>query len=89
MALNKPQEHGTNGLHLFSTHGDDTAYILFYVDDIILTTSSHNLRDTIIAALRSEFSMTDLGPLNYFLGVWRVGYTSLWWVILASIQVCR
>lgn len=52
-----------------STHGDDTSYILLYVDDIILTTSSHSLRDTIIAALRSEFSMTDLGPLNYFLGM--------------------
>jgi hypothetical protein len=52
-----------------STHGDNTAYILLYVDDIILTASSHSLRNTIIAALRSEFSMTDLGPLNYFLGV--------------------
>ena len=51
------------------THGHDTAYILLYVDDIILTTSSHSLRDTIIVALWSEFSMTDLGPLNYFLGV--------------------
>jgi len=50
-------------------HGHDTVYILLYVDDIILTTSSHFLHDTIITALRSEFSVMDLGPLNYFLGV--------------------
>lgn len=31
-----------------STHGDDTAYILLYVDDIILTTSSHSLREPLL-----------------------------------------
>nr|GEX67662.1 ribonuclease H-like domain-containing protein [Tanacetum cinerariifolium] len=45
--------------------GTDTAYLLLYVDDIVLTassTASHYF-------LHAEFSMTDLGPLNYFLGI--------------------
>lgn len=39
------------------------------MDDIVLTASSAALLLQIIDSLRSEFSMTDLGPLNYFLGV--------------------
>ncbi|GJS16754.1 ribonuclease H-like domain-containing protein [Tanacetum coccineum] len=50
-------------------HGSDTAYLLLYVDDILLIASSTALFQRIIASLHAEFSMTDLGPLNYFLGV--------------------
>ncbi|GKB69961.1 ribonuclease H-like domain-containing protein [Tanacetum coccineum] len=50
-------------------HGSDTAYLLLYVDDIVLTASSTALLHRIIASLHAEFSMTDLGPLNYFLDV--------------------
>lgn len=39
------------------------------MDDIILTASSSALLQRIIAFLNREFTMTDLGPLNYFLGV--------------------
>ncbi|GJV19798.1 ribonuclease H-like domain-containing protein [Tanacetum coccineum] len=49
--------------------GLDTAYLLLYVDDIVLTTSSSDLLQRIIHSLHQEFAMTDLGPLNYFLGV--------------------
>ena len=49
--------------------GTDMAYILVYVDDIILTASSHALRRSIMASLSSEFAMKDLGPLNHFLGI--------------------
>ncbi|GJZ44908.1 ribonuclease H-like domain-containing protein [Tanacetum coccineum] len=49
--------------------GSDTAYLLLYVDDIILTASSTAFLQSIIATLHAEFSMTDLGPLNYFLGI--------------------
>ncbi|GJU53818.1 ribonuclease H-like domain-containing protein [Tanacetum coccineum] len=49
--------------------GSDTAYLLLYVDDIVLTASSTALLQRIIASLHAEFSMTDLGPLNYFVGV--------------------
>nr|GEW59199.1 ribonuclease H-like domain-containing protein [Tanacetum cinerariifolium] len=49
--------------------GDDTAFLLLYMDDIVLTTSSDHLLQQIIASLHREFSMTDLGALNYFLGI--------------------
>ncbi|XP_060181998.1 uncharacterized mitochondrial protein AtMg00810-like [Lycium barbarum] len=45
------------------------AYILLYVDDIILTASSNSLRCSIMTLIASEFAMKDLGPLNYFLGI--------------------
>ncbi|KAI3518344.1 hypothetical protein L1887_06964 [Cichorium endivia] len=50
-------------------HGGNMAYLLLYVDDIILTTSSDTLRLSIISQLSSAFAMKDLGPLSYFLGV--------------------
>ncbi|GKC82408.1 ribonuclease H-like domain-containing protein [Tanacetum coccineum] len=49
--------------------GDDTTFLLLYVDDIVLTASSDRLLQQIIASLHREFSMTDLGALNYFLGI--------------------
>ncbi|XP_021749400.1 uncharacterized protein LOC110715135 [Chenopodium quinoa] len=48
--------------------GDDMAYLLLYVDDI-LATSSDRLRTGIISQLKTEFPMSDLGPLSYFLGI--------------------
>lgn len=49
--------------------GNDLAYLLLYVDDIILVTSSDRLRTEIISSLQMEFPMSDLGPLSYFLGI--------------------
>ncbi|GJW25374.1 ribonuclease H-like domain-containing protein [Tanacetum coccineum] len=49
--------------------GSQVAYLLIYVDDIILTASSASLLQQIIVYLHREFDMTDLGPLNYFLGI--------------------
>ncbi|GJR30630.1 ribonuclease H-like domain-containing protein [Tanacetum coccineum] len=49
--------------------GTDTAYLLLYVDDIVLTTSSKSLLQQIIRSLHQEFAMTNLSPLNYFLGI--------------------
>ncbi|GJZ76803.1 ribonuclease H-like domain-containing protein [Tanacetum coccineum] len=49
--------------------GSDTAYLLLYVDDIILTASSQTFLQQVIGWLHQEFSMTDLGSLNYFLGI--------------------
>ncbi|GKA41846.1 ribonuclease H-like domain-containing protein [Tanacetum coccineum] len=45
------------------------AYLLIYVDDIVLTASSMDLLRRIISSLHKEFDMTDLGALNYFLGI--------------------
>jgi hypothetical protein len=55
---------------LFTYHrGSDVAYLLLYVDDIVLTASSSGFLQRIISALRQEFSMTDMGPLHHFLGI--------------------
>ncbi|XP_022032286.1 uncharacterized mitochondrial protein AtMg00810-like [Helianthus annuus] len=45
------------------------AFILLYVDDILLITSSDALWNRLMLLLSSEFAMTDLGPLSYFLGI--------------------
>ncbi|GKD17174.1 ribonuclease H-like domain-containing protein, partial [Tanacetum coccineum] len=49
--------------------GMDTSYVLLYVDDIVLAALSKLLLQQIIASLHQEFSMTNLGSLNYFLGI--------------------
>jgi hypothetical protein len=49
--------------------GSDTAYLLLYVDDIVLTASSPALLRQIISVLQQEFSMKDLGVLHHFLGM--------------------
>ncbi|XP_057444635.1 uncharacterized mitochondrial protein AtMg00810-like [Lotus japonicus] len=63
-------QHSTSDHSLFIyRRGSDMAYLLLYVDDIILISSSHDLRKSIMALLASEFAMKDLGPLSYFLGI--------------------
>ncbi|GJZ32392.1 ribonuclease H-like domain-containing protein [Tanacetum coccineum] len=52
-----------------SETGSQVTYLLIYVDDIILTTSYPALLQQIIDSLHSEFDMTDLEALNYFLGI--------------------
>ncbi|GJR23385.1 ribonuclease H-like domain-containing protein [Tanacetum coccineum] len=46
-------------------YGTNTAYLLLYVDDIVLTDSSEILLQQIIRSLHQEFAMTDLGSLQY------------------------
>jgi hypothetical protein len=48
--------------------GDDTIYLLLYVDNM-LTTSTADLLQCTIIALQREFVMKDLGPLHHFLGI--------------------
>ena len=55
-------------LFIFQSSGH-TAYLLLYVDDIILTASSTTFLHHIITQLNNEFAMTDLGPLHHFLGI--------------------
>lgn len=45
------------------------AYILLYVDDIVLTTSITSLLQYIIAQLKRKFPMTDMGIFHHFLGI--------------------
>jgi hypothetical protein len=55
---------------LFVLHrGTETAYLLLYVDDIVLTASSPALLRHIIQDLQREFAMKDLGLIHHFLGV--------------------
>ncbi|GKA91778.1 ribonuclease H-like domain-containing protein [Tanacetum coccineum] len=61
------QQNRLVSFHL--SQGLDTAYLLLYVDDIILTASFTALMQRIISSLHAKFAMTDLGPLNYFLGI--------------------
>ena len=50
---------------LFIYHqGTATAYLLLYVDDIILTASSPGLLQQLTARLRDEFALVDLGALK-------------------------
>jgi hypothetical protein len=49
--------------------GSDTAFLLLYVDDIVLTASTAALLHRIVAALQGSFPMKDLGPLQHFLGI--------------------
>ncbi|XP_071683221.1 uncharacterized mitochondrial protein AtMg00810-like [Lolium perenne] len=55
-------------LYVYRT-GNDMAYLLMYVDDIILTASTAGLLRQLTDRLRAEFTLKDLGPLHYFLGI--------------------
>jgi hypothetical protein len=50
-------------------HGVETAYLLLYVDDIVLTASSESLLCRIITSLQQEFAMKHMCVLHHFLGV--------------------
>jgi hypothetical protein len=50
-------------------HGSLVAYFLLYVDDIILTANTTTLLHSVIASLKHEFSMSDLGDIHHFLGI--------------------
>ncbi|GKD45785.1 ribonuclease H-like domain-containing protein, partial [Tanacetum coccineum] len=54
---------------LLQRQGSQVSYLLIYVDGIILIASSTTLLQQIITSLHNEFDMTDLGALNYFLGI--------------------
>ncbi|GKD62230.1 ribonuclease H-like domain-containing protein [Tanacetum coccineum] len=56
--------------------GSQIAYLLLYVDEIILTSSSTALLQQIIDSLHIEFDMTDLRALNYFLGIFDVRHST-------------
>nr|GEW59915.1 feruloyl CoA ortho-hydroxylase 1 [Tanacetum cinerariifolium] len=58
------------------SHGHTLLYTLVYVDDIIVTGNNKGAIDNIICQLGSAFSLKDLGPLNYFLGIEIVPHVS-------------
>ncbi|WVZ49109.1 hypothetical protein U9M48_000490 [Paspalum notatum var. saurae] len=46
-----------------------TMYMLVYVDDIIIVSSSNSATEKLIQKLMVDFAVKDLGPLEYFLGI--------------------
>lgn len=55
---------------LFIFQNNDTIiYLLVYIDDIIITGNNDQSLNKCISHLASRFSLKDLGPLTYFLGV--------------------
>jgi hypothetical protein len=53
---------------VYSKHGA-TAYLLLYVDDMILSASTTELLHHIIKRLHDAFAVKDLGPVHHFLGI--------------------
>jgi hypothetical protein len=45
------------------------AYLLLYVDDIVLTSNTPTYLDHLIKQLNTVFDLKDLGTLHYFLGL--------------------
>jgi histone deacetylase 1/2 len=55
---------------LFVFHQPDlTMYMLVYVDDIVIVSSSVAATDRLLHRLAHSFPVKDLGPLRYFLGI--------------------
>ena len=44
-------------------------FVLIYVDDILITSSSSPAIRDLLAALHNEFAVKDLGKLHFFLGI--------------------
>jgi len=60
---------GSDSSLFIYAHGGHLAYLLVYVDDIILTASSTELLRRVVEQLRQAFAIKDLGALKFFLGV--------------------
>jgi histone deacetylase 1/2 len=55
---------------LFCYHkGGHTLFVLVYVDDIIVASSSQTATTALLQDLQHEFALKDLGDLHYFLGI--------------------
>jgi histone deacetylase 1/2 len=49
--------------------GYNVIFMLVYVDDIIVASSSQEIVDALLHDLDKEFAIKDLGELHYFLGI--------------------
>lgn len=57
-----------SSMFVYHHHGS-TLILLLHVDDIVLTGDNNALLDNLVCTLGKTFSMKDLGPLHYFLGI--------------------
>jgi histone deacetylase 1/2 len=53
----------------YYSRGEHTLFVLVYVDDIIVASSSQAATNALLKDLQSEFALKDLGDLHYFLGI--------------------
>jgi Reverse transcriptase (RNA-dependent DNA polymerase) len=53
----------------FKINSHSVTYILVYVDDILVTGNSTKTIHSLLHALQQQFSLKNLGCLNYFLGI--------------------
>lgn len=62
---------------LFTLRGTNhITFLLIYVDDIIVTGNNTKVLESFIKQLNVVFSLKDLGPLHYFLGIEAQRYAS-------------
>jgi histone deacetylase 1/2 len=50
-------------------HSGVTIFVLIYVDDIIVTSSSDDAISVLLKDLEAHFAIKDLGDLHYFLSI--------------------
>jgi hypothetical protein len=68
VSLGFRQSRSDSSLFVYG-NGDHMAYLLLYINDIILSASTPALLHHLISSLQSEFTLKDMGPVHYFLGV--------------------
>jgi hypothetical protein len=49
--------------------GGVSIFLLIYVDDIVVASSSNQVVEALLANLHQDFALKDLGPLHYFFGI--------------------
>nr|CAB3463731.1 unnamed protein product [Digitaria exilis] len=63
------QTRSDSSLFVLRGVGGVVAYLLLYVDDMVLAASSTALLQQLVSKLKEAFAVKDMGPLAYFLGI--------------------
>jgi histone deacetylase 1/2 len=59
---------GDTSLLYFNKHGT-VMFVLVYVDDIVVASSSREATNALLKNLEKDFALKDLGDLHFFLGI--------------------
>jgi hypothetical protein len=62
------KSHSDSSLFICRTP-QHTTYILIYVDDILITSSTPHGTTSLLQLLKVDFAIKDLSPLHFFLGI--------------------
>jgi hypothetical protein len=68
MQLGFAVSKGDTSLFIYQK-GGVSIFLLIYIDDIVVASSSDQVVEALLADLRRDFPLKDLGPLHYFLGI--------------------